>query len=143
MDTLKSWNAEKGPNFVNFPNFVTIFCQVLKITIIFFDIPSNPPPIVVQNSLTNKFYRKKLLFCIFSKNKKKVTSLNRDIHAGDSWPYENILISPIMYWILICILKNPAYRWHWISWLMLIVSPLPRREKKNQLGKLIFSFFLF
>ena len=37
---------------------------------IFFDIPSNPPPIAVRNSLTNQFYQKNLRFCIFSTNKK-------------------------------------------------------------------------
>ena len=49
---------EKGPNFVNCPNFVTIFCRVLKMKIFFFDIPSHPPPIAVRNSLTNQFYQK-------------------------------------------------------------------------------------
>ena len=33
---------------------------------IFFDIPSDPPPVAVQNSLINQFYQKKLRFCIFS-----------------------------------------------------------------------------
>ena len=86
MDNLKSWNLEKGPNFVNCPNFVTIFCGVLKWKYFFFYIPSYPPPIAVRNSCTNQFYQKNWRFCIFS-TKKKVTSLNRDIHPGDSWPY--------------------------------------------------------
>ena len=33
------------------------------------------------------FTKKKWCFCIFPK--KKVTSLNRDIHPGDSWPYRD------------------------------------------------------
>ena len=57
--------------------------------IIFFDIPINPPPIVVQNSLTNKFFQKKIRFLYIFNNKKIMTSLYRDIHPGDSWPYVN------------------------------------------------------
>ena len=57
LDYLKSRNEEKGPNFVNCRNFVTIFCQILKMKLIYFDIPSNPPPIAVQISLTNQFYQ--------------------------------------------------------------------------------------
>ena len=53
------------------PNFVTIFCWVLKIKIIFFDIPSYFLPIAVRNSLTNQFYQKDLRFCIFKKKKCK------------------------------------------------------------------------
>ena len=52
---LKSWNVEKGPSFVNFPNFVTIFVKFWKL--FFFDNPSHPPPIAVRNSLTNQFYQ--------------------------------------------------------------------------------------
>ena len=63
----------------------------------FFNIPSNPPPIAVRNSLTNQFYQKNLCFCIFSKKKKKVTSLNRDIHPGDSWPYIGLLTSCLVW----------------------------------------------
>ena len=37
---------------------------------IFFDIPSNPPPIVVRNSLTNQFVQIDWRFCIFSTTKK-------------------------------------------------------------------------
>ena len=81
FDNLKSWNVEKGANFENCPNFVTIFCRVLKMKIIFFDISRNPPPIAVRSSLTNQCYQKKWCFCIFS------TTTNRDIHPGDSWPY--------------------------------------------------------
>ena len=60
----------KYPNFVNCPNFVTIFCRVLKMKIICFDIPSNPPPIAVRNSLTNQFFQKNWRFCIYSTTKK-------------------------------------------------------------------------
>ena len=35
------------------------FLSSLKMEIIFFDISSNPPPIAVQNSLTNQFFLKK------------------------------------------------------------------------------------
>ena len=56
--------------FLNCPHFVTIFCQVLKMEIFFFDIPSNPPPIVVRILLTNQFFQKNLRFCILKKNAK-------------------------------------------------------------------------
>ena len=46
--------------------------------IIFFDIPSNPPPIAVRNSLTNQFFQKNLQFCIFSTNKKNAKLKRRD-----------------------------------------------------------------
>ena len=69
--------------FVNCPNFVTIFCRVLKIKIIFFDIPSNPPHIAVWNSLTNHFFQKNWRFCIFSlKNKKKVQNWRKEKCPG-------------------------------------------------------------
>ena len=55
----------------------------------FFNVPSNPPPIAVTHWPIN-FTKKNLRFCIFSTTKKKVTSLNRDIHSGDSWPYEHV-----------------------------------------------------
>ena len=58
-------------SFLNCTNFVIIFCQVLKMKIIFFDIPSDPPAFAVRNSLTNKFFQKNSRFCIFSKNKNK------------------------------------------------------------------------
>ena len=60
----------KCPNFINCPNFVTIFCHVLRMKIIFFDIPSYPLPIAVRNSLTKYFSKKNLRFCIFSTTKK-------------------------------------------------------------------------
>ena len=69
------------------PNFVTIFCRVLKMKIFFFDIPSYPPPIAVWNSLTNQFFQKKMMFLYIFNNKTIAASLYRDIHPGDSWPY--------------------------------------------------------
>ena len=56
-------------SFLNCPNFVTIFFQVLKMEIIFFYILSNPPSIAVQNSLTNQFSQKSWQLCIFSTKK--------------------------------------------------------------------------
>ena len=68
---LQNWGEEKGHfSFLNCPNFVTFLCQVLKMEIIYFDIPSNPPPIAVRNSLANKFFQKNRRFCIFSTTKK-------------------------------------------------------------------------
>ena len=89
---MQNWREEMGHfSFWNCPNFVAIFCQVLKMEIIIFDIPSNPPPIAVRNSLTNQFFQNNWCFCIFSKKrKKKRTSLCRDIHPGDSWPYGSV-----------------------------------------------------
>ena len=70
---VQNWREEKGPfSFLNCPNFVTIFCQVLKMKKIkFFDIPSNPPPIAVRNSLTNLLFPKKFTFLYIFKKKKK------------------------------------------------------------------------
>ena len=66
----KCKTEEKGHfSFANCRNFVTIFCKVLKMEIIFFYIPSNPLPIAVRNSLTNQFFQKKWCFCIFSTKK--------------------------------------------------------------------------
>ena len=84
LGQFKKLNVEQGRRFVNCRNFVTIFCGVLKMKRIFLNIPSYPPPFAVQNSLTNQFYQKNWGFSIFSQ--KKVISLNRDIHTGDSWP---------------------------------------------------------
>ena len=87
----------KCPNFVNCPNFVTIFCRVLKMKIIFLDIPSNPPPIAVRNSLTNQFFQKNWRFCIFSTTKKVQNwreekgpgtslAIPRPLRSGIHWP---------------------------------------------------------
>ena len=44
LDNLKSWNVEKGPNFVNCLNFVTFFCRFLKMKIFFFISLGIPHP---------------------------------------------------------------------------------------------------
>ena len=81
-------------SFVNCPNFVIIFCQVLKMEIIFLDIPSNPPPITVPNSLTNHIFQKNYRFCISSK-KKKIGQ----VYIGISILVipDHMLFSPVMY----------------------------------------------
>ena len=66
--------------FLNGPNF----CRVLKSKTSFLNIPKLPPPSAVQNLLTSQFYQKNLSLWKFSK---KFTSINRNIHPGDSWPY--------------------------------------------------------
>ena len=48
------------------------FCPVLRLKIIFLDIPSYPPPIAVRNLLTNQFFKKKWRFCKFSNKKNKL-----------------------------------------------------------------------
>ena len=53
--------------------------------IIFVDIPSYPPPIAIQASLTNQFYQQKKYASVYFQQKN--ASLNRDIHPGDSLPY--------------------------------------------------------
>ena len=58
LDNLQSWDPSLHFRFLNCPNFVTLFCQVLKMEIIFFYIPSNPLPIAVRNSLTKQFFQK-------------------------------------------------------------------------------------
>ena len=71
---MQNWREEKGPgtcfSFSNCLNFVTIFYQVLKMEIILIDIPINPPPIAVRNSLTNQFFPKKLTILYIFNNKK-------------------------------------------------------------------------
>ena len=67
------------------PNFVTIFCRVLKMKIFLFDIPSYPPPIAVQNLLTNQFRQKRLRFCIFKKKKRQSDKFFQD-------PYQHFCI---------------------------------------------------
>ena len=81
-------------SFLNCQNFVTIFCQVLKIEIIFYDIPSNPPPIADRNSLTNQFFQKNLQFCIFSKKEEKLQRREESFQLFKlSKPYYNFLSS--------------------------------------------------
>ena len=64
-------------SFLNCPNFVPIFCQVVKMKTIFFDIPSYPPPIAVRNSLTNQFFQKKLTILYIFNKKKNYAKLKR------------------------------------------------------------------
>ena len=45
------------------------FVRFLKWNKFFFDIPSNPPPIPVRNSLTNKFFQKKIDVSVYFQNK--------------------------------------------------------------------------
>ena len=66
-------------SFLKCPNFVTIFCQVLKKEINFFDIPSNPLLFAVRNSLTNQFFQKNWRFGIFSKTNKKVQNWREEM----------------------------------------------------------------
>ena len=68
----------KCPYFVNSPNFVTIFCRGLKMKIIFFDIPSKPPPIAVWNSLTNKFFQKKIDNSVYFQTKNNAILKRRE-----------------------------------------------------------------
>ena len=56
--------------------FCSHFSWVFENTNYFFDISSNPPPIAVQNSLTNQFYQKKIKF-LYIFNNKKVTCFPR------------------------------------------------------------------
>ena len=65
---------------------------------IFFDIPSNLPPIAVRNSLTNQFYQKKLTFLYIFNNNKKVTSFSGTLlfssvlHFSFCWKYTELSI---------------------------------------------------
>ena len=47
--------------------------------IIFFGIPSNPPPIAVQHSITNQFYQKKIICLYIFNNKKCKTEMLRRV----------------------------------------------------------------
>ena len=72
--------------FLNCPNFITIFfCRVLKVKMIFvLNVTKNCPPFAYRNSLTNNCYQTNYVSGNFQKEKKNVTSLNRDIHPGYS-----------------------------------------------------------
>ena len=59
-------------SFLNCPNVVTIFCQVLRMKIFFFDIPSNAPPIAVRNSLTNQFLQKNIGNSVYFQQQQKM-----------------------------------------------------------------------
>ena len=63
LGQFTKWNPSLHFSFLNCPNFFTNFCRVLKMKIIFFYIPSYPPPIAVRNSLTNQFCHKNWHFC--------------------------------------------------------------------------------
>ena len=84
---MQNWREERGHfSFLSCPNYVTIFCQVLKTEIIFLDIPGNSSPIADLNTLTNQFSKKNDVSIYFQKRRKKVTSLYRDIHPGNPPP---------------------------------------------------------
>ena len=70
-DNFRSRDPSLDFSFLNYPNFVTIFCRVLKMKIFFLNIPSYPSPLAVRNSLINQFYQETLSFWIFSTTKKK------------------------------------------------------------------------
>ena len=74
-------------DFLIVQTLLQFFVKFWKWKWFFFYIPSNPPPIAVWNSLTSRSFQNNWCVCIFSKRKKKVTSLYRNIHPGDSWPY--------------------------------------------------------
>ena len=53
--TLPSGDPSIHLSFLDCPNFDTIFSRVLKIKILFPNIPRYPPPVAVPNSMTNNF----------------------------------------------------------------------------------------
>ena len=55
----------KCPNFVNYPNFVTIFCRVLKMKIIFLISLATPRPLRSGINWPINFSKKNLQFCLF------------------------------------------------------------------------------
>ena len=72
----------------------------------FYDIPSNPLPIAVRNSLTNQFYRKTFLY-IFKK--KKITSFSWTLLFSSvlqffffCWKYTELSIFLERQWALDC-----------------------------------------
>ena len=52
-DNLQNRDPFLHLGFLNYPNFVTIFCRVLKNNNFSKNIPSHPPPFAVRNSLKN------------------------------------------------------------------------------------------
>ena len=85
MDNLKIWNVEKGPNFVNCPNFVTIFVEFWKFKYFFFISLAIPCPSPFGIHWTINFTIKIIVSVYFQQQIS--ASLNRDVHPGDSWPY--------------------------------------------------------
>ena len=84
---VQNRREEKGYfSFLNCLNFVAIFVKFWKWKYFFLIFLANPRPSRSGIQWPINFSKKKLIFCIFSK-KKKGTSLYRDIHPGDSWPY--------------------------------------------------------
>ena len=66
---FKKLKCREGSQFCKLSQLCYHFCRVLKMKIIFLNIPSYPTPIAVRNSLTNQFYQKNWHFCIFSTKK--------------------------------------------------------------------------
>ena len=69
MDNLNICNVEKGPNSVNCPNFVTIFCRVVKMKKIFIDIPINPRPLPFEIHWPINFTKKNYVSVYFQQQK--------------------------------------------------------------------------
>ena len=85
---MQNWREEKGHfSFLNFPSFVIIFCQVLKMEIFFFISLAIPRPSRSGIHWPINFSKKNDVSVYFQQQQKKVTSLYRDIHPGDSWIY--------------------------------------------------------
>ena len=75
-DNFQSWDPSLPFSFLSCPNFLNVFCRVLKMKQFFFlNIPSYPLPFAVQKFLTNQLQPKKIGFW---KKKKKVTRFFRD-----------------------------------------------------------------
>ena len=80
----KFWQFKelKCPNFVNCPNFVTIFCRVLKMKIIFCDIPSNSRPSRSGIHWQNQFFFKKIDDSVYFQRKEKVQNWREEKGPG-------------------------------------------------------------
>ena len=86
-----------------------MFCQVLKLTITFFDIPSYPLPIAVRNSLTNQFYQKNNVSVY---KKKKIPSL----WFLTIWYFTFNLLSSFSLQMLHLYIFLPFTIWYFLSW---------------------------
>ena len=105
LDILKSWNVEKDPNFLNCPNFVTIFVSHFdNENISFFYIPSNPSPIAVRKWLTNQFYQKNYVSVYFQQKK---------------WQAFPGSFSSLHFFVFFCFFENIQNRnFFWKYWLV-------------------------
>ena len=76
---FKKLKCREGSQLCKLSQLCYHFRCVVKMKIIFFDIPCHPPPIAVQNSLTNQFFQKKIFNSVYLQQKKCKTEEKRRV----------------------------------------------------------------